>query len=150
MEDHTNFNEDQWLRILFLISDTDKWLQHTEVNHFYQLPFKNRKKLLRKSWYLSASALAHILERHYYKIARYPATSKFTISIAEIVAYIRDTFHEPSFSVAQSTNIQRVLDTGVPIGFDCKGTTVHVVTVISDIGGRIITAFPGRMLDSTC
>lgn len=35
-----------------------------------QVPMKDRRKLFRKTYYISVSTLAHILERHYYKILR--------------------------------------------------------------------------------
>lgn len=149
MEDNKYFDEARWMRILFLISDTGKWLRQTEATHFYQLPLNNHKKLLRKSWYLSASALAHILERHYYKIARHPSTGKFTIDISSIVAYIRDAFHQEVFEVPQSCNLQRVLDIQSVIGYDGSGNSVTVITVISDTSGNIITAFPGTIANSS-
>lgn len=149
MEDSKYFDEAQWMRILFLISDTDKWLRQTEANHFYQLPLKHHKKLLRKSWYLSAAALAHIIERHYYKIARHPSTGKFTIDISSIAAYVRDAFHQEAFAVPQSCNVQRVLDTESVIGYDGSGNSVTVITVISDNSGNIITAFPGTIANSS-
>ena len=32
------FNETEWLRLLFLISDTIAWIQEMEMNVLYQLP----------------------------------------------------------------------------------------------------------------
>jgi len=69
---NTSFNEAQWLQALFLLADTQTWLQQLQEGLIWQLPVKNRKKLLRQGWYLSAKALAHILERHYYKAPRHP------------------------------------------------------------------------------
>src|SRR5690348_8945339 len=89
-QETNNINEEQWIHILFLISDTQIWLDELQAKLIYQLPVKNKKKLLRKSHYLSASALAHILERHYFKIPRYPNAGKFTIPVASIVSYLRD------------------------------------------------------------
>ena len=137
------FNEEQWLPVLFLLADTQTWLQQLQEGHLRQLPVKNRKKLLRKSWYLGASTLAHIVERHYYKISRHPATGKFTIDIPYIIAHIRDAFQQQPEPIPQSSNLQRVWDACEPIGYDDKGNTVSVLTVVSDAAGRIITAFPG-------
>ncbi|MCH5689821.1 hypothetical protein LWM68_39705 [Niabella sp. W65] len=86
---HHPFNEAQWLRILFLIADTEQWLQQLHKDTFYQLPLKQHKKLLRNNWYLSASVLAHILERHYAPMARHPGAGKFTIGVERIVAIIK-------------------------------------------------------------
>ncbi|HVX28521.1 MAG TPA: hypothetical protein VHB70_19385 [Parafilimonas sp.] len=140
-----NINEEQWIHILFLVSDTQIWLEELQTKLIYQLPVKNKKKLLRKSHYLSASALAHILERHYFKIPRYPNAGKFTISVAGIVSYLRDAGTQITTSINNSCNVQRVIDAKQLIGFDKYGKPASVITVISDSGGKIITAFPGTL-----
>ncbi|MBO9618539.1 MAG: hypothetical protein J7539_05825 [Niabella sp.] len=137
------FNEPQWLQVLFLLADTQTWLQQLQEGLIWQLPVKNRKRLLRKSWYLSAAALAHILERHYYKVPRHPLASKFTISIPAIVAAIRDAYQQPPMPLQDSTLLQRVWDMGAPVGYDATGRMVSIITVITDASGEIITAFPG-------
>jgi hypothetical protein len=37
-----------------------------------------------------ATSLAHLLEKHYYKIARHPGCGKFTIDITNIVYWIKE------------------------------------------------------------
>ena len=138
-----HFNETQWLQALFLLADTQSWLQQLQEGLIWQLPVKHRKKLLRKGSYLSSKALAHILERHYYKVPRHPLTGKFTIPIPQIVACIRDACQQPPETVPHSPHLQRVLDTGTPLGHDPSGNTVTTITVITSTGGEIITAFPG-------
>ncbi|MCF3110990.1 hypothetical protein LL912_19545 [Niabella sp. CC-SYL272] len=138
-----HFNEAQWLQVLFLLADTQCWLQQSQEQLIWQLPVKNRKKLLRKNWYLSAKALAHILERHYYKVPRHPLASKFTLSIPAIAAAIRDAYQQPPAPVPDSELLQRVWDTGAPVGYDTTGRVVNILTVITDAAGEIITAFPG-------
>lgn len=138
-----HFNETQWLQALFLLADTQNWLQQLQEGLVWQLPVKHRKKLLRKGSYLSSKALAHILERHYYKVPRHPLTGKFTIPIPQIVACIRDACQQPPEHVPCSPHLQRVLDTGTPLGHDPSGNTVTTITVITSTGGEIITAFPG-------
>ena len=137
-----HFNETQWLQALFLLADTQSWLQQLQEGLIWQLPIKHRKKLLRKGSYLSSKALAHILERHYYKVPRHPLTGKFTIPIPQIVACIRDACQQPPETVPHSPHLQRVLDTGTPLGHDPSGNTVTTITVITSTGGEIITAFP--------
>lgn len=83
------FNEYEWLRLLFLLNDTQNWLNELINGAVMQVPMKDRKKLFRKTYYISISALAHILERHYYKIPRHPATSKFTVPVTEILSLAR-------------------------------------------------------------
>ena len=138
-----HFNETQWLQALFLLADTQSWLQQMQEGLIWQLPVRHRKKLLRKGSYLSSKALAHILERHYYKVPRHPLTGKFTIPIPQIVACIRDACQQPPQEVPCSPHLQRVLDTGTPLGHDTSGNTVTTITVITSTGGEIITAFPG-------
>jgi hypothetical protein len=138
-----HFNETQWLQALFLLADTQSWLQQLQEGLIWQLPVKHRKKLLRKGSYLGSKALAHILERHYYKVPRHPLTGKFTIPIPQIVACIRDACQQPPETVPHSPHLQRVLDTGTPLGHDPSGNTVTTITVVTSTGGEIITAFPG-------
>jgi hypothetical protein len=146
-----HFNETQWLQALFLLADTQSWLQQLQEGLIWQLPVKHRKKLLRKGSYLSSKALAHILERHYYKVPRHPLTGKFTIPIPQIVDCIRDACQQPPqplpvperAGVPCSPHLQRVLDTGMPLGHNPSGNTVTTITVITSTGGEIITAFPG-------
>jgi hypothetical protein len=139
------FNEAQWLQVLFLLADTDVWLQQLQEGLIWQLPVKQHKKLLRKSWYLSVTVLAHILERHYYKLPRHPLAGKFTISIPEIVNAIKDAGQLPPEPIAGSSNLQRVWEAGYPLGYDPAGNTVTTLTVISSAAGEIITAFPGML-----
>ena len=137
------FNEAEWLRLLFLLNDTHAWLQEMERSLLYQLPLDNRNKLLRKTYYLSVTALAHLLEKHYYKISRHPGCSKFTITIPEIVHYIREAFHADISPACSSLNFKRSMDTGTVIGFTKDGTETTFITVITDPGGEVVTAFPG-------
>ncbi len=140
------FSESQWLRMLFVIADTEQWLRQLQVQHFYALPLSNHKKLLRKRWYLSAGVTAHILERHYYKINRHPGTGKFTIPIPQLLHYIKEAGSLEPQRVPQTGNMQRVWQAEEPIGYDINGTTTSRLTVISDPAGNIITAFPGELL----
>jgi hypothetical protein len=135
-----NFNEDQWLNTLFLIQT---WLDEIHAKLMYQLPVKNKKKLLRKAHFLTAPALAHILERHYHKIHRYPQAGKFTIPIADILSLMRDTVNQPAVPASGTHNLLRTTDTGRHIGFDHHGKPTAIISVLSDAGGKIITAFPG-------
>jgi hypothetical protein len=139
------FNEAQWLQVLFLLADTASWLQQLQEGLIWQLPVQQHKKLLRKSWYLSVTVLAHILERHYYKLPRHPLAGKFTISIPEIVNAIKEAGQLLPQLIAGSTNLQRVWEAGYPLGYDPAGNTVTALTVISSAAGEIITAFPGRL-----
>ena len=140
----TPFNEDEWLRLIFLLSDTQNWLNELINGAVMQVPMKDRKKLFRKTYYIGVSALAHILERHYYKIPRHPAASKFTVPVAEILSHLRDAFTEPVAPVPGSLNFQRTVNVGKVIGIDRDRLPTGYITVITDSGGRIITAFPSN------
>jgi hypothetical protein len=137
------FNEQDWLKLLFLLNDTQNWLDEMCRETLYQLPVNEKRKFRRKSYYLTIPALAHILEKHYNKIARYPQAAKFTVTVIEILHYIRDAYSAPTSPVAGCSNHQRIIDTGRHIGYDRNGLSVQVLTIITDPGGKIITAFPG-------
>jgi hypothetical protein len=142
------FNEQDWLKLIFLLNDTQSWLDEMSKEAFYQLPFTEKKKFMRKTYFLTLPVLTHILEKHYSKIPRHPQAAKFTIPVIEILHYIRDAYALPTTPVPGCLNFQRILDTGKDIGLDKKGMPVQVMTVITDGGGKIITAFPGLLLSS--
>jgi len=111
-----SFNESQFIKLIFLLSDTQTWLSDLEKNTFSQLPLPEKKKLFKQSYYLSSSALAHIIERHYYKINRHPEAGKFHIELLEILHYIREAKTSTAIPVPGCNNMQRVIQTTQPIG----------------------------------
>ncbi|MFC0772559.1 hypothetical protein [Terrimonas alba] len=143
------FNEPEWLKLLFLLADTQQWLDDMSKEMFIHLPLGDKKKFLRKNYYLSISALAHIIERHYYKIPRYPNTGKFHIPLTEILHHIREAHALHANPVNGSLNFQRIINTGQPIGFDKAGQPTTIITILTDGGGKIITAFPGTVNNET-
>jgi hypothetical protein len=143
-----NFNEAQWLKLVFLLADTQQWINDMARDAFLQLPVTDKKKCFRKTYYLTAEAMAHIIERHYYKINRHPQTGKFHLPVIEIVQLIRDAAELPVTHVPGSLNFQRTMQTGNLIGYDKDGNPTTIVTIINDAGGKIITAFPGLLI--TC
>ncbi|MBA4167526.1 MAG: hypothetical protein H0X41_08305 [Chitinophagaceae bacterium] len=136
------FNEEEWLKLVLLLSDTQVWLTELSATAIMQLPLRNKKKLLRKTYFLTVSCVAHILERHYYKVPRYPATAKFTIPVVEILSHIRNAFDQPLIPVPGSTNHLRILQTDHVIGFNRNQLPSKTIEIISDGGGKILTAYP--------
>jgi hypothetical protein len=115
-----------------------------EMNILYQLPVANKSKLFRKTYYLSATSLAHVLEKHYLKIARHPGCGKFTIDIPGIVYWIKEAFHTEQQSICGSLNFKRWLDTDTVIGCNREGAATTFITVITNAAGEVKTAFPGK------
>jgi len=142
------FNEDQWLKLLFLLNDTQGWLDEISSNAFLQVPIADKKKLFRKTYYITVSALAHILERHYYKIPRHPGAGKFTLPLVDILSYLRDAFIVSPTSIEGSLYTERILDAERMVGFDRNSQPTEIITIITDAGGRIMTAFPGQRKNS--
>jgi len=140
--DAHSFKEEEWIRLVLLLGDTHVWLNELSATAIMQLPLRNKKKFLRKTYFLTVSSVAHILERHYYKIPRYPGTAKFTISAVEIFSYIRNAFDRPLIQVAGSTNYLRIIQTDQVIGFNRNQLPSKTIEIISDAGGKIITAYP--------
>ena len=138
-----SFDEQQWMKILFLISDTQEWLDQVQRQIICQVPFQNKRKIFQKTFYLPVTSLAHILEGHYYKIHRFPGNSKFTISISEIVSFIRDASEQLPDLISGTNNFQRKLKTDKTIGLNLQGEPTDIITIITDAAGRILTAFPG-------
>ena len=139
------FNEDTWIRLIFLLSDTQRWMNEIALNALMQVPMQDRKKLFRKTYYIGVIALAHIIERHYFKIPRHPETGKFTIPMTELLCYLRDAFNKETTPVPGSLHFRRFIDTGNVIGFDENHLPTTIITILTDSGGCIITAFPGAI-----
>jgi hypothetical protein len=137
------FNEAEWIRLLFLVSDTQFWIDEMEKDLFHQLPLTDKKKLFKKTCYITAQSLAHILERHYHKIPRHPGTAKFTIPVTGILHWIREACQQTPQPQAGSLNFIRIYDTGNQLGHDQYGLPSTHITVISNAVGEVLTAFPG-------
>jgi len=138
------FNESEWLKMLFIISDTQSWIDEMEKRIIHMVPLDNKRKLFRPTYRLRASVFAHILERHYYKIPRHPEASKFNIPVHEILYFIREAGTITPDAIAGCLNFERIIDAGKPIGFNTDGEDTDIITVITDPAGNIKSAFPGR------
>lgn len=147
---HTSsFNEQSWLKLVFLLADTQAWIDELSNQAFEQLPVHNKNKLFRSTYRLTPKAMAHILERHYYKIARHPVAGKFNIPLPVMLGYIRDAGAIEPLALSGTLNRQRVLHTDECVGINNEGREVCCLTVITGPGGDIITAFPGLPGQST-
>jgi hypothetical protein len=143
---HNNgFNEEEWMKILFLLADTEQWVKQLWGNILQVVPTSKPSKLLKRHYYLSPSALAHILERHYYKIPRHPCTGKFTIPVAEMLHCIQQARSITPQPVPGHQCRQRIWEAPFPIGFTRTGTPTSTLTIVTDEGDCIITAFPGLL-----
>ncbi|MBL7743169.1 MAG: hypothetical protein JNN00_06790 [Chitinophagaceae bacterium] len=138
-------NEAEWIKLIFLLADIQTWVDDLCKETFSRLPVHDKKKFLRKTYFLSVPAFAHILERHYHKVNRHPHAGKFTISIIEILNYIREACSVPVTPAPGCSNFQRVLQAPVIIGFDKNGIATDKIAIVTDAGGKIITAFPGSL-----
>ncbi|RFM26996.1 hypothetical protein [Deminuibacter soli] len=137
------FSESEWLKLIFTLNDIQDWLTGLTTNAFMGIPVFDKKKLFRKTYYITITRLVHLLERHYYKIPRYPLASKFTVPVVDILSHLRDASSQPVSPVLGTLNYRRVINTGAIIGFDIDRTPTSFITVITDGGGQIITAYPG-------
>jgi len=141
---HSHFSEPEWLKLLFLLSDTQEWLNDMNKALFNQLPI-SKKRFISKDYYLTVTTPAHILERHYYKINRYPHVGKFNIPVTDILNYIRDA-HAIAPIAINGNNLQRTIEASAPIGHDKNGNETNIITILTDAGGKIITVFPGECI----
>jgi hypothetical protein len=148
------FNELEWMRVIYLLADTEAWVRELFSKTMEQVPIPDKRRLFRKSYCITAAALVHILERHYYRVPRHPGAGKFTIPVTEILHWIREAARQPAIPLTGSLNFIRCFETGTVVGHDREGLQVSNITVITNAGGEIQTAFPGnvenRMETMTC
>lgn len=138
-----SFNESQWMKLVFLLADTQSWIDEMNKDLFAAVPVSNQRKYFKKTYFLTPTALAHILERHYYKINRHPEAGKFHVSLPCLLELMRDASAVIPAPMKGCMNYHRVLETNSMIGFDKDGREERRMTVITDAGGGIVTAFPG-------
>jgi hypothetical protein len=136
-----HYTEQQFIKLLFLLSDTQQWL--TEMSHDLFASIPNSSRLKQRTYYLSITAFAHIIERHYYLIERHPGTGKFSVPLHDIIQHIKEAKDEATHSVHGTLNLARTKDTGTIIGHERNGNPTSHITVITCPAGNIITAFPG-------
>lgn len=139
----TMFNEPHLIKLIFTLADTQAWLNELCKETCNNIPVLCTRKLRSKSYYLSITALAHIIERHYYKIPRHPEAGKFHIPLTDILNYIKEAQQSPITPVPGNNNFKRTHQTHELIGYDRDGLPTTSITVITDATGNIITAFPG-------
>lgn len=136
------FSEPEWIKLVMLLADTQEWIDSMGKDLFDKIPLQGKQTLRRKTYYLTIKALAHILEKHYYKIPRHPSAGKFHIPVPDILSHIRDAAHNTATPIPGSANFQRIHNTYQSIGFDNQGNPATCISIITDAGGHIITAFP--------
>lgn len=136
------FCEPEWIKLVLLLADTQEWIDTMGKDLFDKVPLQGKQKLHRKTYYLTIKALAHILEKHYYKTPRFPGTGKFHLEVPEILALIRDAADIATTPISGSINHQRIHNTSQPIGFDKMGNPATAICIITGPGGNIITAYP--------
>ncbi|MFB6453781.1 hypothetical protein ACE38W_00815 [Chitinophaga sp. Hz27] len=143
------FNEAEWIKLIFMLSDTQGWLNKLITTALLQAQFKERKKLYRRTYHLPVTSLAHILERHYYKILRNPGSSKFTIPVIEILSFLRLGYETEATPIPGTLHYQRIIDAGKIIGLDRLNAPITTIVIVTDAGGKIITAYPGHCYNVT-
>ena len=134
--------ENELLRMLMLLADTQAWLNELNIQCMNNLHPRGIKLLQGKSYRLSITAFAHIVERHYYKTMRHPGTGKFQVPLPMIIELIREAGAAEAMPVKGSTHLKRSLHCNEPIGITQTGETAFSITVITDATGNIITAYP--------
>lgn len=136
-------NENEWIRIILLLADTQQWLNEICVQTMSSLHPPAKKLLAAKTYRLSIGGLAHILERHYHKTLRHPGTGKFTVSLPQVLDLLKRAGAEPAVPMTGTLNSVRVLQCEDIIGIDRDGDPCRVMTVITAADGSVVTAFPG-------
>ena len=136
-------NEQEWIKLVLLLADTNRWLDELSGRVMCALPAC--KALQKGNYYLGCTALAHILERHYHGILRHPGTGKFTIAIPAIAECIRMGASVMPLPIPGHKNYHRSFGMEQVVGIDKHGSPTCMVTVITDDKGNIITAFLGTL-----
>ena len=135
-------NENELLRLLMLLSDTQTWLNEMSAQAVQALHPPAMKLMHGKSYRLPVTAFAHIIERHYYKTLRHPGTGKFTLPVPAILDLLKEMATVEAEPMKGNINSRRSLQLSYELGICKNGDPAFRITVITDPTGAIITAYP--------
>lgn len=135
------FNEDDFISVLNNMHRLRQQIDLLSKKLMWLVAENKSTRYFPSSYYLTAYGLAHILDRHYYKIDRYADKAKFTISVAEIVKLIRQASVLQVEEIAGKSE-RRVLYAGRIIGKSPTGQPCEHISIITDAYGYIRTAYP--------
>lgn len=135
------FCEDEFITLINTLHRSRKELDSLSRRIMWMIPGDRKTRFFPSSYFLTAIALSHILDRHFYKVPRYPEKSKFTIPIPEIVRLIRLAYLQPAEPMVGHCR-QRILPAGMVIGRNHDGRPCRHIKVVSDLYGFIRTAYP--------
>lgn len=138
---YSPFQEEEFIAHINNLYRIQKEIGKLSKRAMWLIPGDRQNRFFPSTYYLTAVALSHILDRHFYKVPRYPDKSKFTIPVQEIVRYIRLAFLVPDEPIIGMRR-QRIMETGVNIGRSHDGQLCQRIAVISDVYGYIRTAYP--------
>lgn len=135
------FNEDDFISVLNNTHRIRQQVDQLSKRLMWLIAEDLKTRYFPASYYLSAYSLSHILDRHYYKFDRYHDKAKFTISVSEIVKYIRmgATVHAERIPGKSEC---RIINAGRVIGMSASGTPCRYISIITDAYGYIRTAYP--------
>ena len=60
----------------------------------------------------------------------------------DILNYIRDAYSLVPAAIGGG-NYKRTIEATASVGVDKHGQETNIITILTDVGGKIITAFPG-------
>jgi hypothetical protein len=136
-----NFNEADYVAALVSLERAQEDLD-TLARHFIrQVPSDGTLRYFPHTYNLNAFGLAHILRRHYMP-GKHPGTSKFIVSIPEIVKLIRVGMKYPTMPARRPYTFKRVFPVGRIIGIDLNGNPTSLMEVVTDCYGWIRSAYP--------
>jgi hypothetical protein len=135
------FSEDDFISVLNNTHRIRQQIDGLSKRLMWLIAEDKKTRYFPASYYLSAYGLSHILDRHYFKIERYPDKAKFTIPVVDIVKYIRMAFVIQPQETTRKGEL-RILDAGKIIGVSATGIPCQNITIITDVNGYIRTAYP--------
>ncbi len=155
-----DFDDASWLRMIYLISETQAWLNQLETYSFHRLPFTGRHRLTQQGFRLSATVLARVADRCTHA-KQPPKPGWFSVPVMELLPLLirlnsarperldpRGKGNERSRAdddprTDGNALFTRTLDTAGIIGMDRRGLATSMLTVIQDSSGRILAVLPG-------
>jgi len=128
---------------LYLLGEIQRWINEVSGDLINYVPSPQSKGSIKDGIYLTAAALYNILTEHHHKIQKLSGNARFTIPVVDILMFLREAAQEPVSEVAGTMLFQTIINTGKMIGYDRNNFPTCFFTIISEPGGKVVTAYPG-------
>jgi len=138
-----HLDEQELIKHLYVLNEIQRWIDGVSGDLLRAISIPRKRESNEDNIYLTVAGLCDILTVHYHKIQKQNRIPRFTIPVVDILIFLQEAAAEPVSTLAVTGHFQTLVNTGKMIGYDRNNFPTCFFTIISEVSGRIITAYPG-------